>query len=133
VATCPRVQVKNRFLRGELGEVSSSVPPKLSYQRCERIVQAVAASRPIARPGLLDHLPRDRQCEIYDCHGIELERSTLADWGHCRIDSRLSLLSLRLAFLGRNLNLEAQLRLSADVRGRLLLIGLFSEYVQRNE
>lgn len=67
--------------------------PKLSCQQCERIVQAPAPSRPIARglagPGLLahvlvskyaDHLPLYRQCEIYERHGIELERSTLADW-----------------------------------------------------
>jgi transposase len=27
-----------------------------------------------------DHLPLYRQCEIYERHGIELERSTLADW-----------------------------------------------------
>jgi transposase len=69
------------------------VRPKLSCQRCKQIVQAPAASRPIARglagPGLLahvlvskyaDHLPLYRQCEIYERQGIELERSTLADW-----------------------------------------------------
>src|SRR6201984_682310 len=74
-------------------QVIRHVRPKLSCQRCERIVQAPAASRPIARglagPGLLahvlvskyaDHLPLYRQCEIYERHGIELERSTLADW-----------------------------------------------------
>ena len=69
------------------------VRPKLSCQRCERILQATVPSRPIARglagPGLLahvlvskyaDHLPLYRQCEIYERQGIELERSTLADW-----------------------------------------------------
>src|SRR6202022_4599173 len=27
-----------------------------------------------------DHLPLYRQCEIYERQGVELERSTLADW-----------------------------------------------------
>ncbi len=69
------------------------VRPKLSCSRCERIVQAAAPSRPIERgmagPGLLahvltskyaDHLPLYRQSEIYAREGVELERSTLADW-----------------------------------------------------
>jgi transposase len=56
-------------------------------------VQEPAPSRPIDRglagPGLLahvlvakyaDHLPLYRQVEIYERQGIELERSTLADW-----------------------------------------------------
>lgn len=74
-------------------KVIRHVRPKLSCQRCERILQAAAPSRPIARglagPGLLahvlvskyaDHLPLYRQCEIYERQGIELERSTLTDW-----------------------------------------------------
>lgn len=69
------------------------VRPKLACSRCERIVQAEAPSRPIARgqagPGLLahvvvakyaDHLPLYRQSEIYAREGVALERSTLADW-----------------------------------------------------
>jgi transposase len=61
--------------------------------RCDKIVQAEAPSRPIARgmagPGLLahvlvskyaDHLPLYRQEEIYERQGVELDRSTLADW-----------------------------------------------------
>jgi transposase len=69
------------------------VRPKLSCSHCERIVQAAAPSRPIERgtagPGLLahvltskyaDHLPLYRQSEIYARQGVELERSTLADW-----------------------------------------------------
>jgi hypothetical protein len=56
-------------------------------------VQAEAPTRPIARglagPGLLahvlvskyaDHLPLYRQAEIYAREGVDLERSTLADW-----------------------------------------------------
>jgi transposase len=69
------------------------VRPKLSCTACDRIVQAAAPSRPIARgiagPGLLahvlvskyaDHLPLYRQAEIYAREGVDLERSTMADW-----------------------------------------------------
>jgi transposase len=69
------------------------VRPKLSCTKCDCIVQAKAPSRPIERglpgPGLLahvlvskyaDHLPLYRQSEIYARQGVELERSTLADW-----------------------------------------------------
>jgi transposase len=74
-------------------KVIRQVRPKLACACCERIVQADAPSRPIARgvagPGLLahvlvskycDHLPLYRQSEIYAREGVELERSTLADW-----------------------------------------------------
>jgi transposase len=81
----------------ECFRVIRHIRPKLSCRRCERIVQAAAPSRPIARglagPGLLahvmiskyaDHLPLYRQCKIYERQGVELERSTLADWvGGC--------------------------------------------------
>jgi transposase len=69
------------------------VRPKLSCKACDRIVQEPAPSRPIDRglpgPGLLahvlvskygDHLPLYRQSAIYARLGVELERSTLADW-----------------------------------------------------
>jgi transposase len=69
------------------------VRTKLSCTKCDCIVQAGAPSRPIERglagPGLLahvlvskycDHLPLYRQSEIYARQGVELERSTLADW-----------------------------------------------------
>jgi transposase len=73
------------------------VRPKLACGRCDTIVQAPAASGPIARgmagPGLLahvlvakycDHLPLYRQSGIYAREGVDLERSTLADWvGQC--------------------------------------------------
>jgi len=74
-------------------KVISQVRPKLACTCCDRIVQAEAPSRPIARgvagPGLLahvlvskygDHLPLYRQSEIYAREGVELDRSTLADW-----------------------------------------------------
>jgi transposase len=74
-------------------KVIRQVRPKLACSCCERIVQAAAPSRPIERgvagPGLLahvlvskycDHLPLYRQSEIYAREGVELGRSTLADW-----------------------------------------------------
>lgn len=74
-------------------KVIRQVRPKLACGRCDKIVQAEAPSRPIARgmagPGLLahvtaskycDHLPLYRQSEIYGRAGIELDRATLADW-----------------------------------------------------
>ena len=102
-SVCPDCGGELRKLSEDVSEMLEYVPacfqvirhvrPKLSCQQCERIVQAPAPSRPIARglagPGLLahvlvskyaDHLPLYRQCEIYERHGIELERSTLADW-----------------------------------------------------
>ena len=73
--------------------VSRHVRPKFSCRACETITQAPAPSLPIRRgragPGLLahvlvakfcDHLPLYRQSEIYAREGVELERSTLADW-----------------------------------------------------
>jgi transposase len=74
-------------------KVIRTVRPKLSCSGCSQIVQAPAPSRPIDRglagPGLLahvlvakyaDHLPLYRQSEIYQREGVELDRSTLADW-----------------------------------------------------
>jgi transposase len=74
-------------------KVIRTVRPKLSCTRCDRIVQEPAPHRPIARglagPGLLahvltskyaDHLPLYRQSEIYEREGVELDRSTLANW-----------------------------------------------------
>src|SRR6202451_1444108 len=74
-------------------QVIRHVRPKLSCTKCDVIVQAEAPSRPIERglagTGLLAHvlvskyadiLPLYRQAEIYAREGVELERSTLADW-----------------------------------------------------
>ena len=74
-------------------QVIRHVRMKLACACCDRIVQAAAPSRPIERgvagPGLLahvlvskygDHLPLYRQSEIYAREGVELDRSTLADW-----------------------------------------------------
>jgi len=74
-------------------KVIRHVRPKLSCAMCSKIIQSPAPSRPIVRglagPGLLahvlvskyaDHLPLYRQAEIYAREGVELGRSTLADW-----------------------------------------------------
>lgn len=102
-SACPDCGGVLRKLGEDVSEMLEYVPasffvirhvrPKLSCSRCERIVQAAAPSRPIERgmagPGLLahvltskyaDHLPLYRQSEIYARQGVDLERSTLADW-----------------------------------------------------
>jgi transposase len=105
--SCPECGGELRRLGEDVAEVLEHVPeqfkvirhvrPKLSCVHCQHIVQAAAPSRPIARgmagPGLLahvlvakyaDHLPLYRQAQIYARQGVELDRSTLADWvGEC--------------------------------------------------
>lgn len=74
-------------------KVIRHVRPKYVCACCATIAQAPAPSRPIAQglagTGLLarvlvskfcDHLPLYRQAQIYARAGVELERSTLADW-----------------------------------------------------
>ena len=74
-------------------KVIRHVRPKLCCTKCDVIHEAPAPSRPIERglagPGLLahvlvakyaDHLPLYRQSEIYAREGVDLDRSTLADW-----------------------------------------------------
>ena len=74
-------------------KVIRHVRPKFSCAVCDRVVEAPAPSRPIERglagPNLLahvivskfgDHLPLYRQSEIYARQGVEIPRSTLADW-----------------------------------------------------
>jgi transposase len=100
---CPDCGGKLRPLGEDVSEMLEYVPshfkvirhvrPKLSCASCQRIVQPLAPSRPIERglagPGLIahvlvskycDHLPLYRQSQIYAREGIDLDRSTLADW-----------------------------------------------------
>nr|WP_147373320.1 IS66 family transposase [Henriciella mobilis] len=69
------------------------VRPRMACTCCDRFHQAPLPSRPIERgrpgPGLLahvlvskyaDHLPLYRQSQIYAREGLDLERSTMADW-----------------------------------------------------
>ena len=74
-------------------KVIRHVRPKLACTRCDKVVQAPAPSRPLARgsagPGLLahvmvskylDHQPIYRQCRIHERSGVELAESTVGDW-----------------------------------------------------
>lgn len=69
------------------------VRPRLACRCCDRMAQASAPSRPIARsfagPGLLshvmvskylDHQPLYRQCQIYEREDVSLSESTVGDW-----------------------------------------------------
>ncbi len=100
---CPECGGTLRALGEDTSEMLEYVPehwkvirhvrPKYSCGACQKIVQAEAPSRPIERsyagPGLLahtlvakycDHLPYYRQSQIYARDGVDLDRSTLADW-----------------------------------------------------
>lgn len=91
-------------------KVFKHVRPKYSCERCQRITQAPAPSRPIERsfagPGLLahiavskycDHLPLYRQSQIYARDGVELERATMAEW----VGASQALLSPLVEALGK--------------------------------
>jgi transposase len=73
--------------------VNKIIRPRMACRRCEAISQAPLPPRPIERgrpgPGLLahvlvskfaDHLPLYRQSQIYAREGVDLDRSTMADW-----------------------------------------------------
>ena len=118
-ACCPDCGGALKTLGEDVAEVLEYVPasfrvirhlrPKLACAACDRIVQAAAPNRPIARglagPGLLahvlvakycDHLPLYRQSGIYAREGVELERSTLAGWvGQCNALLRPLVAALR--------------------------------------
>lgn len=100
---CPDCGGPLRSIGEDVSEVLEYVParfkvirhvrPKAACTGCHKLVQASAPERPIARglagPGLLaqvmvskycDHLPLYRQSQIYARDGVDLPRSTLADW-----------------------------------------------------
>ncbi len=73
--------------------VNRIVRPRMACTCCERFHQAALPSRPIERgrpgPGLIahvlvnkyaDHLPLYRQSQMFGREGVDLDRSTLADW-----------------------------------------------------
>jgi transposase len=101
--SCPDCGTAMRKIGEDVAEVLDYVParfrvlqhvrPKFACPECERIVQVEAPARPIERglagAGLLahvlvskycDHLPLYRQAQIYAREGVELERSTMAEW-----------------------------------------------------
>lgn len=100
---CPDCGGELRKLGEDVSEILERVPAtykvirhvrvKMACTKCDVIVQAPAPSRPIERglagPNLLAHvlvskyavhLPLYRQSEIFAREGIDLDRSTLADW-----------------------------------------------------
>lgn len=100
---CPQCGGELRQIGTDVSEVLDYVPaqfrvirherPKFGCTGCAAIAQAPPPNRPIARgqatAGLLahvlvskyaDHLPLYRQSAIYERSGVELARSTLADW-----------------------------------------------------
>jgi transposase len=119
--SCPECAGALRRIGEDVSEMLEYVPasfkvirhvrPKFACACCQRIVQAPAPSRPIARgmagPGLLahvlvakyaDHLPLYRQVQIYAREAVELERSTLADW----VGGAAALLEPLVQALGRH-------------------------------
>jgi len=100
---CPDCGGQLRKLGEDVSEILERVPAtykvirhvrvKMACTKCDVIVEAPAPSRPIERglagPNLLAHvlvskyavhLPLYRQSEIFAREGIDLDRSTLADW-----------------------------------------------------
>ena len=101
--TCPDCGGLLRVMGEDVTEVPERMParfkvvrhvrPKLSCASCDKVLQAPAASRPIERgmagasvlahvlvSKYCDHSPLYRQSQIYAREGVELPRSTLADW-----------------------------------------------------
>src|SRR5690606_5850689 len=110
--------------------VNRIVRPRLACSGCERFVQASLPSRPIERgrpgPGLLahvlvskfaDHLPLYRQSQIYDRDGIDLDRSTLADW----VGKTTALLEPLADAIGRHV--LGGVRVVAEVSGQMASAG----------
>ena len=117
---CPQCGADMRAIGEDVSEVLDYLPgrfrvirhvrPKLACVKCDCIAQASAPSRPIERAlpgaGLLahilvskyaDHLPLYRQAEIYAREGVQLERSTMADW----VGKSFALLEPLVEALGR--------------------------------
>lgn len=126
--SCPACGAELRTIGEDVSEVLDYVParfrvlrhvrPKLACVKCDHIAQVPAPARPIARglagAGLLahvlvskyaDHLPLYRQSEIYAREGVELARSTMAEWvGQCA-----TLLAPLVEALGRHVTAGAKL------------------------
>ena len=100
---CPECGGPLRHVSDDVAEIIERLParfkvirhvrPKYACAACQTLVQCAAPARPIARgmagPGLLahvlvskygDHLPLYRQSQMLAREGIDLDRSTLADW-----------------------------------------------------
>lgn len=111
--------------------VNRIVRTKLSCACCSAIHQAPLSSRPIERgrpgPGLLahvlvskyaDHLPLYRQAQIYGRDGVDLDRSTLAQW----VGKSTALLALLAEAVGRHVK-DGPALFADDTPARLLAPG----------
>ena len=91
--------------------VNRIVRPRMACAGCDSFTQAALPTRPIERgrpgPGLLahvlvgkyaDHLPLYRQSQIFERDGIDLDRSTLAEW----VGKSTALLEPLAAAIGRH-------------------------------
>ncbi len=105
-------------------KVIRHVRPKLSCRACETIIQEPMPALPIERgrpgPGLIahvlvskycDHLPLHRQAVIYAREGVDLDRSTLADW----VGQAVFLLSPLAEAIGRHIRAGAVLHADDSV------------------
>src|SRR5215831_8369972 len=118
--TCPACGGDMARLGEDVTEVLDYIPgqfrvirhvgPNYACRRCDVITQAPAPAVPTPRgraaPGMLahvlvskyaDHLPLYRQSQIYAREGLDLDRSTLADW----VGGASELLAPLVASLGR--------------------------------
>jgi len=99
-------------------KVIQHVRPKLSCRACETVVQRPMPALPIERgrpgPGLIahvlvskycDHTPLHHQMGIYAREGVDLDRSTLADW----VGQAVFLLSPLAEAIGRHIRAGAAL------------------------
>tara|TARA_R110002126_G_scaffold3482_3_gene19899 strand:- start:6783 stop:7688 length:906 start_codon:yes stop_codon:yes gene_type:complete len=111
--------------------VNRIVRPRMVCSDCECFTQAALPSRPIERgrpgPGLLahvlvnkyaDHLPLYRQSRIFERDGIDLDRSTLADW----VGKSTALLKPLAEAIGRHV-LAGQAIFADDTPVRMLAPG----------
>jgi transposase len=111
--------------------VNRIIRPRMACSCCEAILQAPLPSRPIERgrpgPGLLahvlvskyaDHLPLYRQSQIYGREGIDLNRSTLADW----VGKSTALLEPLAEAIGRHVR-QGQALFADDTPVKLLAPG----------
>lgn len=129
--TCPDCGGALRIVGEDVTEILERIParfkvvrhvrPKMSCAKCQRILQAPAPLRPIERgmagasviahvlvSKYCDHQPLYRQSQIYAREGVDLPRSTLAEW----VGQSSTLLQPLVELIGRHV-LQGQ-KLHAD-------------------
>ena len=115
-------------------KVIQHVREKFSCRACEAITQPPAPSHPIARgragPKLLAHilfakyglhLPLNRQSDVYEREGIDLDVSTLADWVGAATATLMPLVDvIRAHVFAAARRLIGRLRADLEVRPHIL-------------